>query len=146
MTEENPGLPVLLFIAQRAVESRVMAAIHAAGHTELTLALGRVAARIGPAGTRLTELAEQALVAKQTVTAAVDRLERLGYVERMPDPTDARARLVRLAPLGEQVVDIARAEEAAVLAEWARHLGARRMAQLSDILRSLREIADSYGP
>ncbi|MFT3969943.1 MAG: MarR family winged helix-turn-helix transcriptional regulator [Micropruina sp.] len=144
MAQETPSLPVLLFIAQRAVESRVVAAVHAAGHTELTLALGRVAARIGPAGTRLTELAEQAQVAKQTVTAAVDRLERLGYVERVPDPIDARARLVRLAPLGDQVVAIARAEEAAVLAEWTTHLSPLRMAQLSNILRSLREITDPY--
>jgi DNA-binding MarR family transcriptional regulator len=143
---DEPGVPVLLFIAQRAVEKRVMAAVQAAGHTGLTLALSRVAARIGPDGTRLTDLAEQAQVAKQTATAAVDRLERLGYVERVPDPADARAKLVRVAPLGERVVAIARAEEAALLEEWTRHLGARRMAQLHEILRSLREITDPYRP
>jgi DNA-binding MarR family transcriptional regulator len=56
-----------------------------------------VAQRIGPDGTRLTELAEAAQVTKQTAGFLVDQLERAGYVERVPDPRDAGAKLIRLA-------------------------------------------------
>jgi DNA-binding MarR family transcriptional regulator len=37
----------------------------------------------------------------------VDRLERAGYVHRVPDPTDARARLVQMAERGRQVLAVA---------------------------------------
>lgn len=133
-----------MFISSRAAESRIIAAVHRAGYTDLTVAQARIAARIGPNGTRISELAEQAQVAKQTATALVDRLERAGYVERVPDPTDARATLVRIGPKGRAIAPIARAEEAAIEEEWTRHLGRRRMAQLRDALTALREITDPY--
>ena len=66
---------------------------------------------IDPEGTRLSVLAERAQVAKQTATALVDKLERAGYVERVPDPTDGRARLVRLTARAEAAIPHARAEE-----------------------------------
>lgn len=66
----------------------------------MTLAQGRVFARIGHGGTRLTDLAEMAEVTKQTAGFLVDRLADAGYVERVPDPSDARARLVRIADRG----------------------------------------------
>lgn len=143
MTEEV-SLGVLMFIATRAVESRVLDAVRRAGYTDITAAQARIAARIGPGGTRLTELAEQAQVAKQTATALVDRLEQAGYVERTVDPSDARARLVCLARRGLDVIPIARAEEARIEAEWSKHLGARRMGHLRDALTMLREITDPY--
>jgi DNA-binding MarR family transcriptional regulator len=135
---------VLLFIASRSVETRVIDAVHRAGYTDLTVAQARIAARIGPQGTRLSDLAEQANVAKQTATVLVDRLERAGYVERTVDPADGRARLVRIAPRGAKVIPIARAEEARIEAEWTNHLGKRRMRQLREALTLLREATDPY--
>ena len=135
---------VLLFIASRSAENRIIAALHRAGYTDATVAQARIAARIGPHGTRISDLAEQAQVAKQTATALVDRLEKAGYVERVPDPTDARARLVRIGPKGREVMPVVRAEEAAIEAEWTAHLGPRRMTQLREALTALREITDPY--
>ena len=76
---------------------RVADAAAAAGFDDMTPAQARIAARIGPHGTRLTDLAVQALVTKQTAGHLVDQLERAGYVRRVPDPTDKRARLVQIA-------------------------------------------------
>ncbi|MFC7623849.1 MarR family winged helix-turn-helix transcriptional regulator [Microlunatus sp. GCM10028923] len=141
---DQPHVGVLMFVASRAVETRVIEAVQAAGYSDLTVAQGRIAARIGPHGTRLSELAEQAQVAKQTATALVDRLEAAGYVERVVDPSDARARLVRISRKGRKVVAIARRVEAEIDAEWTRHLGSRRMAQLKATLAELRPIVDPY--
>lgn len=135
---------VLMFIAYRSAEQRIVAAMHRAGFTDITVAQARIAARIAPGGTRVSELAEQAMVAKQTATALVDRLEQAGYVERVPDPSDGRARLVVIGPRGREVAPIVRAEEAAIEAEWSAHLGRRRMAQLREALTALREITDPY--
>lgn len=143
MTEEL-HVGVLMFIAHRSAETRILAAMHRAGYTDITPAQARIAARIGPDGTRISDLADQAQVAKQTATALIDRLERAGYVERVADPTDARVRLVRIGPRGREAAPLVRAEEAAIEAEWTAHLGRRRMAQLREALTRLREITDPY--
>src|SRR6187200_608034 len=124
---DDIGVGVLMFIAARAAENRILQAVQQAGYHDITVAQARIAARIGPYGTRLGELAEQAQVSKQTATALVDRLESAGYVERVIDPSDARARLVRIAPRGQGLIPIARHEEAQIDAEWTAHLGRRRM-------------------
>ena len=139
---QNLGL--LCFYPHRAVEARLFAALAAAGFDDITLAQGRITARIGPGGTRLTDLAAQALVTKQTANHLVDQLERAGYVRRVPDPTDGRARLVQIAPRGEQVVALARRVEAEVEAEWTAHLGEEATAQLRAALERLREVTDPY--
>jgi DNA-binding MarR family transcriptional regulator len=138
----NVGL--LLYIPYRAMETRVFEALAAAGFDDFTPAQARVFQRIAPEGSRLTDLAEQAQIAKQSAGFLVDQLERAGYVERVPDPTDARARLVRVAARGAKAIPLAAAAVAEVEAEWAAHLGARRMSQLRGILTQLREITDPY--
>ena len=142
--KDRQNLGLLCFYPARAMECRVFAALEDAGFTDLTVAQGRIAARIGPDGTRVTDLAEQAGVTKQTAGYLVDQLERAGYVRRFADPTDARARLVRLAARGEAVREVARATEVAVEAEWTAHLGPRVTAQLRGALTRLREITDPY--
>ncbi|MBN1092080.1 MarR family transcriptional regulator [Blastococcus sp. TML/M2B] len=142
-TEElNVGL--LLFLPYRAMENRIFAALAQAGFDDFTLAQARVMQRIGPDGTRLTELAEAAQVTKQTASHLVDQLERTGYVRRTPDPTDARARLVRLAERGTAAQPVAAAVVAEVEAGWRAHLGERRWRQLRAALTDLREITDPY--
>ena len=82
----DPNFDVLMFMAHRAMEERVLVALRAAGFDDVTLAQGRVFARIGSGGTWLTDLAEMAQVTKQTAGFLVDRLADAGYVERVPDP------------------------------------------------------------
>lgn len=134
---------VLMFIAGRHVETRVVEAVRDAGF-DLTLAQAKLAARIGEPGSRLTDLAEQAQITKQSAGFLVDQLERAGLVERVPDPADARARLVRFTERGLQVVSVARTVERQILREWRRHLGPERFAALQEGLTALREITDPY--
>jgi DNA-binding MarR family transcriptional regulator len=131
-----------MFIAGRHVERRVIDAVHSAGYTDLTLAMARLAARIHDNGSRLTELAEAAGVTKQTAYILVEQLVAAGYVRRTPDPTDRRARLIRIEPRGRRVQKVARQVEAEVLQEWQAHLGARDLERLTDALTRLREITD----
>lgn len=140
----TPTVGLLLFLPYRAMETRVLAALAEAGFDDVTLAQARVFQRIGPEGTRLTDLAEQAQVTKQTAGFLVDQLERAGYVRRVPDPADGRARLVRITPRGSAVQAAAAEVVAEVEAEWERHLGPRRMNALRETLVRLREITDPY--
>lgn len=138
----HPGL--LMFIGARHVEQRVGDAILAAGHDDLTPAMARVAARLSEEGIRVTDLAAQARITKQSASVLVEQLERAAYVERVPDPSDARARLVVIAPRGRAVQRIARRVERQVEREWTRHLGPERMAALQEALEDLRQITDPY--
>lgn len=141
---DDLNLGLLLFIPYRALEMRVFDALAAAGFDDFTPAQARIFQRIGPDGTRLTELAEQAGVTKQTAGFLVDQLERGGYVRRVPDPTDARARLVQIADRGRATIPVANRVIAEIEAEWTAHLGATRTAQLRQALTALREITDPY--
>ena len=140
----DPNVGVLMFVVYRAMEERVLAALRLAGFDDVTLAQGRVFARIGHGGTRLTDLAEMAQVTKQTAGFLVDRLADAGYVERVPDPSDARARLVRIADRGRVARECAARAVAEVEAEWHAHLGARDMDRLRSIMGRLRVVTDPY--
>jgi len=135
---------LLMFIAHRAAEARVFEAVRSAGFEDLTLAQSRIGQRLNSEGVRVTDIAEQAGVTKQTAGALVNELEANGYVTRMPDPADARARLVVLTDRGEKLCATAAAEIARVEAEWRDHVGAARYGQLRAALLSLREITDPY--
>jgi DNA-binding MarR family transcriptional regulator len=142
---EPLNVGVLLFIPYRAMEARVFAALAAEGFDDITPAQARVFQRLAPNGSRLTDLAEQSGLTKQTVGFLVDQLERGGYVERVPDPSDGRARLVRIAERGARSVEASAKIVAEVEAEWTAHLGPRRMQQLRQILTDLRTITDPFG-
>jgi DNA-binding MarR family transcriptional regulator len=145
--DDDPGelnLALLCFIAYRAMENRVLQDLAAAGFGDVTAAQGRIFARIDPDGTRVTDLAERAQVTKQTAGFLVDQLERMGYVSRVPDLRDARARLVQIAERGRAATAVARRTEAAVEAEWTHHLGQASAVQLRQSLTRLREITDPY--
>ena len=140
---EELNLGLLLFIPYRHLESAVLAELKAHGH-DMPLNQVRVFQRIGRGGSRLAELADAAQVSKQTVGSIVDQLERSGYVRRVPDPTDARARLVTVTAKGHELVQLTIPVVRQVEAAWAAHLGAARTRQLREALAALREITDPY--
>lgn len=138
----EPNLGLLLFIPYRFMESAVLAALKAEGH-DLPLNQARVFQRIAPGGSRLADLAAAAQLPKQTVGSIINRLEGAGYVKRVRDPEDARARLVTITPLGRQLVEISLPVVRETEAMWRTHLGPARARQLKEALLALREITDS---
>jgi DNA-binding MarR family transcriptional regulator len=144
MQEPSVNFGVLLFIPYRHMENRILQAISEAGFDDVTLAQARVFQRIAPGGSRLTELAEQAQMTKQSAAGLVDELERMRYVRRVPDPKDRRARLIQIDRRGRQAAKAAQAAHDEIQAEWRSRLGARRFVQLRQALEDLREITDPF--
>ena len=140
--EDAPvGVGVLLFIPYRHLEQRVLAAVAADGF-DLTLAQARLLQRLDRQGSRLTALARAAQVSKQAAGFLVDELARGGYVERVADPTDGRARLIRIAARGRAAAEVAVHEQHRVEAEWEERIGPARMVALREALGDLRELTD----
>jgi DNA-binding MarR family transcriptional regulator len=136
-------LATLMFIAYRAMDDQVIRAMRDAGF-DVTVAQARIAQRISPGGIRLTELAEQAQVTKQTASLLVAALEQEGLVERVPDPADGRARLIRFTQAGLEAAESARDVVMTVEETWTAHLGPELAAALREALLKLREITDPY--
>lgn len=110
----------------------------ARGLGDLRPALLAVGQHIRAGGVRLTELAERTRLTKPTVVHALDELERLGYVRREPDPSDARAKLIFMTERGRQVEQIARETAVEIRAAWAAAMGEEELADLERGLRRLR--------
>ena len=100
LTPPRP-LPALLMEVKAAAVQRVFARLREEGFSDLREGHGCVFGFIDlEHGSRLTDLAENAGLTKQAVGEAVAELERLGYVERVPDPNDGRAKIIRLTTRG----------------------------------------------
>lgn len=96
-------------------------------------------------GTRLTELARRSRMTKQGMMLLVDELENRGYVRRVPDIDDARAKVVRLTAKGRRYVAEARRVVAAMEARVRRDLGQRQYAALRESLELILGLEEPVG-
>jgi DNA-binding MarR family transcriptional regulator len=81
---------------------------------------------------RIGALAGVEQVEPPTMTRLADGLERDGYVNRLPDPQDRRAVVVRATPTGIRVLRRAKAQRVAALASHLGELSARELAALAE--------------
>jgi DNA-binding MarR family transcriptional regulator len=106
-------------------------------YNDVRITHGCVFGNIEPEGSRLTYLAERANMTKQSVGEVTTELERLGYVERAPDPDDGRAKIIRLTEKGHAAQRAGLAIIDDIEQEWAERYGAERVAALRDALEVL---------
>ena len=107
------------------------------GHPDIRPPHNNVFQFLDADGTRVSVLAERAAITKQSMAELVAHLERHGYVERVPDPSDRRAKLVRSTTRGSEVYEVAREVVAEMEADWTRRVGAQRMNELRATLEEL---------
>lgn len=139
MSRVTPGyeLPLLLFGGFRTLIDRLHEELARQGHANARPAHGFVLQAIGPAGVTASELGRRLGVSKQAAGKTVDRLVRLGYVERAASEADARAKVVRLTPLGLDLLNRSAAIFDELRSEWVRTLGADRVAAVEAALRAV---------
>jgi DNA-binding MarR family transcriptional regulator len=90
----------LLNNAVRRFEARVLELMNEQGHAETRIAQLSLIRNLDVEGTRLTELARRASMSKQAMGELVDQCAELGLVDRVADPSDGRARIVRFTRKG----------------------------------------------
>src|SRR5918998_3837695 len=120
-------LPGLFSVCQEAVEGELFARLAEAGYPELRPTHGCVFGTIGNGGDRLTALAERARMTKQAVGEVVSELEELGYVERVPDPDDGRAKIIRLTERGQASYELGYEIFASIQQGWEQRFGTERV-------------------
>jgi DNA-binding MarR family transcriptional regulator len=129
-----PMIGALMRRPLHALSAHVAADLASAGFSDLRPAHLTVFQQLAAAGSRLTDLAARAHMTKQSMGALVDDLERMGYVERIPDAGDKRVKIVRRTGRGWDVERVARASVAAFEAEWTARVGEERMRQFRSVL------------
>ncbi len=135
----------LLRIPYQAFIGQLFEALATAGYGDIHPAHAIIFQHLRAEGSRATELAERTQLTKQYVGRLVAELEALGYLERTTDPTDGRARLVRLSVRGWDVTRVAEGIIARIEADWAQRLGAAQHAELRRRLIDLVIVLEDEG-
>src|SRR6266576_5603764 len=95
-----PLIGALLRIPWEAVQRHMLERLHERGFDDLDAAHLAVFQYPGPQGARPTELATRLRMSKQALNYLLGELERLGYLERRPDPDDLRSKRIALTARG----------------------------------------------
>jgi DNA-binding MarR family transcriptional regulator len=127
----------LLAVALRALVADHHRRLDAAGYPDIRPGSGNVFESIGSAGSTVGAMAERAGVTPQAMVQVVDYLESRGYVERVPDPADRRAKIVRLTDQGQAADRVARESLLAIEADWEQLIGEDRFRHLRASLQDL---------
>ncbi|ABQ70464.1 transcriptional regulator, MarR family [Rhizorhabdus wittichii RW1] len=96
----------LFLLGSRVFERLALAELRANGFDDLRLVHLALIRALPVEGLRTTEIGEIAGMTKQAVGQLAIELEKAGYVVRLPDPTDGRAKLVRYAARGQSLVAV----------------------------------------
>ena len=131
------NLAILLREPFLRMSDELHARLAQAGHGEVRPAHGNVLQFLDDEGTRVSVLAERAHMTKQSMAQLVAHLEAHGYVERVPDAGDGRAKLVRATARGREVFAIARDVVADVDARLNARLGEAKVRRLRALLEEL---------
>jgi DNA-binding MarR family transcriptional regulator len=115
----------------------MLARIHAAGHPDVTTAMIALFRFAGVDRRRPGEIATAARLSKQAINDMLRELERLGYVERHPDPTDGRARIVQLTKRGHALDTAVWTAGREVEQSWRERFGDEHWATFTAVLDKL---------
>jgi DNA-binding MarR family transcriptional regulator len=103
-----------------------------AGEFDVLTALRRAGAPGKP-----SQLSDQLMMSRAGMTSRLDRLERMGWIERRLDPADRRSLRITLTDTGRALIDATLTEHAATLARLIAPLDDGEVTALENGLRRL---------
>jgi len=139
--ERPVNLAVLMREAFITLNDRVIARLTERGHADVRPAHGTVFQYLDDTGTTVSVLAERAQMTKQAMAELVRHLETHGYLERVPDPNDRRAKLVLPTEKGREVIAIAQNLVPELEDQVTQILGAERATALRTDLNAICRLA-----
>lgn len=135
--QSHPPMIGLLDAAFDAFASELERRVADTAYNDIRITHGCVFGNIEPDGSRLTELAHRARMTKQSVGEVATELEQRGYLERVPDPSDGRAKIIRLTERGRAAQSLGLGIIEEIEQEWAERYGAERVAALREALEMI---------
>jgi DNA-binding MarR family transcriptional regulator len=134
-----PMIGAMLRRPWQTIRIRIHQELAAAGFDDIHPAHLALLQYPGPAGARPSDLAERAQMSKQAVNRLIGNLEDSGYLRRMPDPSDGRARTVVLTDRGDRLLASIREIGMGIERECEAHLGQERLNEIKEAVSELSE-------
>lgn len=126
---------LILWKAFRAMEAHADSSIAGLGLCWSDFGVMEALLHKGPLAVK--SLGEKVLLTSGSMTAAIDRLERRGWVERGDDPRDRRSRIVTLTAEGRKTIEALFAEHERDMERAVAGLKDAERTTLIDLLRTL---------
>ncbi|MDT5220285.1 MAG: hypothetical protein QOF15_2390 [Mycobacterium sp.] len=133
----EPTVPALVQLLAATGGPRLKAAFAAAGLDGIRPAQAVALVPLTGGGLHASDLADRLGVSRQAVAQAISALERHSYVTRVPNPADARTRIIELTPRGRQALRVMRSNATSLEKHWEQVLGQRRLDELRKTLEML---------
>jgi MarR family transcriptional regulator, 2-MHQ and catechol-resistance regulon repressor len=95
---------------------------------------------------QIGEIGGKVLLTSGSMTAAINRLEKIGYVKRMKDTEDGRCYYVALTKSGQKVIEAAYAKHERNLEKVVAVLSSDEKAELVALLKKIGFHASSMAP
>jgi DNA-binding MarR family transcriptional regulator len=133
----KPDLGILLLLADQEFVRELREHTASLGFDDQGRSDGFVFRTLSDGPTTISGLAERLEITKQGASQIVDDMERRGYVERRPDPSDARARLLQLTDRGRAALSAARRFHHAYERKLRNRLGNDAVDTLRDVLTEM---------
>ena len=134
-----PYVGAMLGVVWQWVRVQLHAGVVAAGFDHLSAAHVALWRYPGLEGVRPSQLADRVGITKQSVNDLLGHLEGHGYLLRVPDSVDGRARVIQLTAKGRRLQETIYAAAGAAQQQIEEILGPRRFAQLHGSLELLTE-------
>ena len=131
-----------LWRARDRWKQRFISGMQEMGHGWFTEARANILGQLPRLGLKQSDLVARTGLTKQAVQQFVDSLVDEGILERERDPSDARARIVRLTEAGRSAMRDADAVKNSVEREFAHHYSDEEFAQLRRLLKRIAENPD----
>ena len=133
----KPDFGILLLLADQEFVRALRATTAEQGFDDQGRSDGFVLRTLAGGPTSISGLAERLEITKQGASQIVDDMERRGYVERRPDPSDARARLLQLTSKGEAALKAARKFHQAYERRLRRQFSDEAIDSMRDVLTAM---------
>jgi len=138
--EPEFNLAALLRIPFQALVDELHVRLAEAGYGDIRPAHTVIFALLDSEGMGISELTARAQTTKQVMNYLINAVEQNGYIERLPDPADKRAKIVRLTERGLQASRAGREILFSIEAEWTQTFGEVEMRELRALLERLSQM------
>ncbi len=133
----RPPMIALLSVAFTEFSEELYRRLAATPYSDIRPGHGCLFGNVDPDGSRLTDIAGRACMTKQSVGEVASDLEQRGYVERIPDPSDRRAKIIRLTDKGRAAQALGRELIADIERDWTDRYGEDRVIALREALEAI---------
>jgi DNA-binding MarR family transcriptional regulator len=135
----------MLFRATHTFNAEMTRRVRARDWTAFQPSFTTLLGHIDTEGTTITTLAARTGTSRQAVSQLAHAIERVGLVERVPNPKDGRSVVIRHTEAGRRILLDAIEVMDEIEGEYAVDIGPRRLAELKRLLTALLDEIDPAG-